>query len=94
MASPRRAGSARSISLNTLRKAAVALECELVVVLLPRTSLETAVREQAKRKAVAERNRLVHTMRLEQQEPGVEEVLNLEASVDSWLTNRSRKLWD
>ncbi len=55
------------IELGTLRQAADALNCDLVYVLLPRTSLEDAVRIQARRKAGAIVEPVAHHSRLEDQ---------------------------
>lgn len=57
-----------AITLGTLRRAAEALECDLVYVLLPRTSLEDAVEEQARRRAVQHLGPIAHHSRLEDQE--------------------------
>jgi predicted DNA-binding mobile mystery protein A len=86
--------AAQTVSLASLRKVADALECDLVMALVPRDSLENAVRQRARRKALEERNRLVHTMRLERQESGVEEILDIDKSIASWLTARRHQLWD
>jgi len=83
-----------TISVAKLREAAEALECELRIVFVPRSSLESAMREQAARKAREERNRLIHTMRLEAQGEGVEEVLDEGRAIELWLTDRARRLWD
>ena len=40
-----------TIKLDTLRRAAVALDCDVIYYLVPRTSLEDTVRLQARRKA-------------------------------------------
>ena len=40
-----------TIKLDTLRRAAAALDCDVIYYLAPRTSLEDAVRLQARRKA-------------------------------------------
>lgn len=85
---------AQTVTLATLRRVADALDAELVVALLPKTSLEVMVRDQARRKAIKERNRVVHTMRLEEQETGVDEALDVDTSVESWLTTRISRLWD
>jgi predicted DNA-binding mobile mystery protein A len=83
-----------TISVAKLREAAEALDCDLKVVFVPRSSLESTMRQQATRKAREERNRLVHTMRLEAQEAGVEEVLDERRAIELWLTKRARRLWD
>lgn len=59
-----------SISLASLRRVAAALDCELHYVLVPKTSLEAKLKEQAK--AVARKHMLpvAHTMSHEDQAVG------------------------
>ncbi|MGH7650050.1 MAG: helix-turn-helix domain-containing protein [Gemmatimonadaceae bacterium] len=83
-----------SISIGTLAKAAAALGCDLGVTFVPKTSYDAIAREQAAAKARAERNRVVHTMRLEAQEEGVVAALGDDAAIDVWLTKRLPQLWD
>ena len=83
-----------SISIATLTKAAAALGCELRVTFVPKTSFEAIARNQAAAKARGERNRVVHTMRLEAQDEGVAAALGDDAAVDTWLTKRLPHLWD
>ena len=83
-----------TISVANLREAAEALNCELQFVLIPKPSLESSIRSQALLKARAERNRLMHTMRLEAQSEGVEHVLDLENAVEEWIVERAARLWD
>ncbi len=83
-----------SITIATLAKVAQALGCELRVVFEPKTSFEETVRHQAELKAHEERNRLVHTMRLEAQSEGVRDVLDERKSVEAWMTTRLTHLWD
>jgi predicted DNA-binding mobile mystery protein A len=56
-----------TIKLDTLKRAADALECELVYALIPRSTLEEAVRTQARRKAAQHLKGVAHHMRLEDQ---------------------------
>ena len=56
-----------TITLDTLRRAANALNCDLVYLLEPRTSLDEAVREQAHKKAARHLAPLAHHSRLEDQ---------------------------
>lgn len=86
--------TSETISLARLRQAAEALDCELRFVFVPRPSLQETIARQAARKAREERTRLVHTMRLEAQDEGVEEVLDEGKAIESWLTERARRLWD
>jgi predicted DNA-binding mobile mystery protein A len=83
-----------TISVAKLRNAAEALDCDLKIVFVPRTSLDATLRQQATIKARAERDRLVHTMRLEAQADGVEDALDEPRAIDRLLTTRARQLWD
>jgi predicted DNA-binding mobile mystery protein A len=83
-----------SITLSTLAKAAEALDCDLQVTFVPKTSLDEAVKRQAAAKALAERNRVLHTMRLEAQDEGVDDALAQRHGADHWLTSRVATLWD
>ena len=86
--------AAGSITLETLAKAAHALDCSMKVVFLPNHGLEKTIHEQAAKKARDERNRLMHTMRLEAQDDGVQGALDIEKIAESWLTTRRSRLWD
>lgn len=56
-----------TIELETLRRAADALDCDLAYFLLPRKSLDEAVKAQARRKAARYLGRVAHHSRLEDQ---------------------------
>lgn len=88
-----RSEGADTITLASLRKAALALDCDLVVVMVPKSSLENTVQRRAREKAAEETNRIVHTMRLEDQDEGVETSIDPE-QVKGWLTTRIGRLWD
>jgi len=83
-----------TITIATLGRAAESLGCELRILLVPKTSLEETVRRQATEKASAERNRVMHTMRLEAQEAGVDRALSHRQSPEIWLAQRLPQLWD
>lgn len=83
-----------SITLSTLAKVAEALDCDLQVTFVPKTSLDETVRRQAAAKARAERNRVLHTMRLEAQDEGVDDALAQRHGAGDWLTARVATLWD
>lgn len=83
-----------TITVSTLRLAAEALECDLFVALVPREGLQRTVERQAIRKATEERNRIVRTMRLENQDAGVHDALTPDESVGDWLTRRSKEIWN
>jgi predicted DNA-binding mobile mystery protein A len=53
--------------LDSLRRAAVALDCDLVYALVPRTSLEETVRTRARRLAERDVATVDQTMKLEDQ---------------------------
>lgn len=59
---------ARTIRLDTLARAADAMECDLVYALVPRRPLDDIVSDQAGRRAMEQLRRLGHTMALEEQE--------------------------
>ena len=83
-----------SISISSLRRAAEALNCDVRIVFVPKTSLEATVHAQAEAKAHAARNRVVHTMALEDQAEGVREALDLRSAPETWLRKRFAHLWD
>ncbi|KJF70145.1 mobile mystery protein A [Agrobacterium rhizogenes] len=81
-----------TIQLSTLRRAAEALDCTLVYALVPNTSLEATVDERARKIAMRELQRVAHTMRLEAQGTGDDD---LEARVQAYIRNQlsERDLW-
>jgi predicted DNA-binding mobile mystery protein A len=84
-----------TISLETLRRAADALDCDLVYALVPRRPLLESIRSQARRKAEAEIGRVAHSMKLEGQ--GVAQVETdalIEDRVEELVTRMPRNLWD
>ncbi|MDQ8166064.1 MAG: mobile mystery protein A [Gemmatimonadota bacterium] len=83
-----------TISVSRLKAAAEAMGCELKFVFVPAPSLEANLRRQAALKAREERNRLIHTMKLEAQGDGVEATLHEGKAIERWLTTRARELWD
>jgi len=56
-----------SVTLNTLQRAAEALGCRLVYVLVPDRPLAEVVRERAEKLAARQVGAIEHTMRLEDQ---------------------------
>lgn len=56
-----------SVRLDTLQRAADALECDVVYALVPRRSLEQMVNERARTRALERLGRVAHTMALEDQ---------------------------
>jgi predicted DNA-binding mobile mystery protein A len=56
-----------SITLNGLKRAADAMNCDLVYALVPRESLERTLRDRLRDFAMARTRRTAHTMALEDQ---------------------------
>lgn len=84
-----------ALSLEKLRSAADALDCDLVIALRPRAgSIEAAVRNQAIKKARAMHSGVRHTMALEAQTEGIEEDPDLLSDVYWWMAEKSARLWD
>jgi len=81
-----------SIKLETLRRAAEALDCTLVYALVPNTSLEGEVRARARRIALRDLGRVAHTMKLEAQQTGD---ADLEARIEDYIRENVnlRDLW-
>lgn len=84
-----------STTLKTLREAAEAMDCVLVYAIVPRTSLDQAVYDQAEKKADGELARLHHTMRLENQAMVPRDLADeRERLVREILEGSPRRLWD
>ena len=86
--------STESISVARLRSAAEALGCDLLIAFVPRTPLTDMVQQQAALKAKQENSRLIHTMKLEDQDQGVAQPADLARSIDKWIAKRGSRLWD
>ncbi|QRG06876.1 mobile mystery protein A [Xanthobacter dioxanivorans] len=82
-----------TIKIKTLRRAAEALDCTLVYALVPNTSLEAAVNEQARALALRDLDRVAHTMKLEAQ--GVPDA-DLAERLDAYIRDslRDRDIWE
>jgi predicted DNA-binding mobile mystery protein A len=83
---------AGTIQLNTLKRAAEALDCTLVYALIPRTSLENTVRNRARQIATSALARVSHTMKLEDQDTGPGES---ETRIEDYIRHiKDRDLWN
>lgn len=81
-----------TIQLATLRRVAAALNCTLVYALVPNESLETMVRQQARKVAQRQLKSVEHSMLLEDQ--GVP-TKDFEARIEALARDiNPRKLWD
>jgi predicted DNA-binding mobile mystery protein A len=85
--------AAGSIQLNTLRRAAEALDCTLVYALVPKTPLEDAVKRRAREIATRDLARVAHTMTLEAQGTGD---ADMEARIEAYVRDlvKDRDLWN
>lgn len=81
-----------TIKLDTLRRAAAALDCELVYALIPRASLDEAVNTQARRAAAAHLGRVAHHSLLEDQAVSDDDTTSQLAELAAQLVDR-RGLW-
>ena len=87
--------AAGTVTLNTLRQAAEALDCQLVYALVPRSTLEDTVRQRADVLARSQLARVHHTMRLEDQALRSEDLAaELERMMDAVLMARASRLWE
>lgn len=81
-----------SIKLDTLRRAAEALDCTVVYALVPNKSLQEMVRSRARAIAMRDLGRVSHTMKLEAQGTGD---ADLETRIDAYIRDNlsERDLW-
>jgi len=82
-----------TVSLNSLKKAAAAMNCDLVYAIVPRTSLRMILKEQATEKAKAILGRVGHTMKLEAQEVENQKIRKQTETLAQALINKPRALW-
>lgn len=83
-----------TITLNTLDKAAAALGCRLVYLLLPAKSLESFLQNQAYLVAKRLVNRLDHTMTLENQQTSkAERQRQIDEIAEELMRTLSKALW-
>ncbi|MBV9463565.1 MAG: mobile mystery protein A [Verrucomicrobiae bacterium] len=84
-----------AVTLETMRRAAAALDCFFVYAIVPRTSLREALHQRAMKVAMDRLKRVEHTMALEDQALTLRESeASLEELVRKIETERPRDLWD
>jgi predicted DNA-binding mobile mystery protein A len=84
-----------AVTLGALRRAADALDCEVVYASVPRTSLREMRMQQALRQAERQLSGVAHSMRLEAQGvAAVEHRRQVAERADSLVRTWSRALWD
>jgi predicted DNA-binding mobile mystery protein A len=82
-----------TITLDTLRRVADALDAELIVALVPRKSVAATLRVRAESIAREEMRAVIHTMRLEDQEVESEASREEHEKLVTSLLTHPRKLW-
>lgn len=84
-----------AITLETLERAAAAMNCRLIYALVPNKSLEHTLRDQAAKVAKHRLERVNHTMRLENQGVSSKTLENEQKKLsDELLRGNLRRLWD
>ena len=84
-----------SITLNSLRRAAEALDCRLVYALVPNVPLEAAVKNRARAKARQRLAKIRHTMALEDQRvDAADEEEQLKRLIEKLLAQSGSTLWE
>lgn len=83
-----------AITVRTLRETAEALDCELVYAFVPRKPLDDILFDQAERKVRNELAHLNHTMRLENQAVGPQDLEDQKRRIIAdYLSRYQRRLW-
>lgn len=84
-----------TITLESLRRAAEALDCQLVYALVPNRPLVEMLRRRAELKADEQLQRMNHTMRLENQALTATDLQRQrELLIDQFLRGNPHRLWD
>jgi predicted DNA-binding mobile mystery protein A len=84
-----------SITLDTLERAARALDCRLVYAFVPHATLETQVQDRARALAKKRLGAISHNMALEDQRVSEDdEQAQLERMIEKLLNAPGSKLWD
>ncbi|MDZ4730352.1 MAG: mobile mystery protein A [Xanthomonadales bacterium] len=85
----------KGITLDTLERAARALDCQLVYALVPRKPLESLVEDRARQLAIKRLRATSHNMALEDQRVDkVDEQVHLERLVQRLLDQSGSALWE
>lgn len=86
---------AGSITLNSLKKAAQAMDCSLVYAFVPRQPLEQLVRERAERLVRSRMQSTRHSMALEAQRvEAADEQQQLKRMIDRVLEKAGSDIWE
>ena len=83
-----------ALTLKTMRQVAEAMDCMFVYALVPRTSLEETMRDQAKKVAEQRLSRTSHTMLLEDQQVSNDERRKmLDSKVEDLIREQPKDFW-
>ena len=83
-----------ALTLKTMRQVAEAMDCMFVYALLPRTSLEKTMQDQAKKVAEKRLSRTSHTMLLEDQQVSNDDQQKiLNAKIDNLIRELPKDFW-
>lgn len=86
---------AGTVTINSMKKAAEAMDCLFVYALLPRDSLEASVEQQAREYAVKLQYMVQHSMALEKQGLTTEEVeQSIKANTDKFVRDTVKDMWE
>ncbi len=88
-----RAEKDQTLKLDTLRRAAEALNCTVAYALVPNKSYENLIADQAEARAAAHIEQVIHTMRLEAQAP-TPQVMDEARDKAQRRLIESGRLWD
>ena len=84
-----------TVTLASLRRAAEALDCQLVYIMVPNRPLVDTLRERAETKADEQLESVGHTMRLENQSlTARDQRRQREVLIDQLLRGNLHRLWD
>ena len=83
-----------TLTLQSLRKAAEALDCTLVYALVPNRPLAAMVHAQAERLAIERLATVEQTMRLEDQAVGSPDARHQERLIEQIIRSEARRLWE
>jgi len=84
-----------NLTVETLKKVAEAMDCKLVYALIPNTSLENTVKDQAASTVKKRMNRVSHTMALERQGLSREqEQKAISDAIENILIEAPESIWD
>lgn len=81
-----------TIQINTLRRAAEALDCVVIYSVVPKIPLQKMVEDRARIRAIRALNRVSHSMALEDQQVDRDFEKRVQRYIDKAIDDRS--LWD